>query len=402
MKVMKKVLIVGGGFAGIKCALDLSRQHSNDFDITLVSDKSHFEYHAYLYRVVTGRTPLEVCVPLAEIFKGTKVKIVNDTITGAELNSNTVHGLFGSSYHYDFLVLAVGSQTEYFGIEGLKNYSYGFKSINEALRLKKHIHEMFTKCAVAKSHEEKQRCMVQIAVVGAGPSGVELAGELAQYTKRIAKYHQVDPRLVSVDLIEGAPRVLPMMSEEVSSIALSRLKQLGVDVMLNKKVIKEDLDALYLNDTAIKAKTIIWTAGTKINELYAAIPGLTLNKKGQVIVNDYLNPEGFTNVYVGGDAAQTKYSGLAQTAVVDGAFIAQSIIHGNKEKYVPKQFVYALPIGQGWTLYISKTIITGYLGWVLRRTADFKFFASILPLRKAMDAFGFTSQVCETCDICSG
>lgn len=192
---MKKVVIVGGGFAGIKCALELAR--SPELDITLVSDKSHFEYHAYLYRVVTGRTPLEVCVPLAEIFRHTKVKIVNDSLTGADLRVNEAYGLFGSKYLYDFLILAVGSQTEYFGIEGLKNYSYGFKSINEALRLKRHIHEMFGKCALAKSHEEKQRCMVQLAVVGAGPSGVELAGELASYTKVVAKKHGVDPRLIS-------------------------------------------------------------------------------------------------------------------------------------------------------------------------------------------------------------
>jgi NADH dehydrogenase len=402
---VKRVLIVGGGFAGIKCALELAKNGSK-LDITLVSDKTHFEYHAYLYRVVTGKSPLEVCVRLSEIFKNTKVKVISDTITSVELQNNVAYGLFGSKYSYDYIVLALGSQTEYFNIEGLKNFSYGFKSINEALRLKKHIHAMFSKCTVAKTHEDKLRCMVQLAIVGAGPSGVELAGELALYTKRLAKMHNVDPKLVSIDLIDNAPRVLPMMSEDASSIVKARLQKLGIQLMLNKKVVKEDIDVLYLNDDSIKAKTIIWTAGTKINELYSSIEGLKQNKKGQVIVNDYLNPEGFKNVFVVGDAAETKFSGLAQTAVYDGIFVAKNIINIEQKltlkKYVPKMPIYILPVGEGWAIMAGKSVVAGYLIWLLRRAVDFMFFVSILPFRKAIIAFDVNSKLCETCDICSG
>src|SRR3989344_7569669 len=158
----KKILIVGAGFGGVRVALDLAREKLPGVKITLLSDKSHFEYHPALYKVVTGRSPLETCIPLREIFKRKKVELVEDSVSRIDLAGRRVVGISGSEYPFDFLVLALGSETGYFNIPGLQELSYGFKSIEEALRLKKHLHELFSSCE--KTSPEERICAAHIVV----------------------------------------------------------------------------------------------------------------------------------------------------------------------------------------------------------------------------------------------
>jgi len=123
----KRVVIVGGGFGGISAALELEKKRIPNLKIVLVSDRSHFEYTPALYRVVTGRSPLEVCIPLREIFEGKEVEVLEDTIIEADLDNKTLKGKSESNYSFDFLVLALGSETAYFNIPGLKELSFNFK-----------------------------------------------------------------------------------------------------------------------------------------------------------------------------------------------------------------------------------------------------------------------------------
>ncbi|MBI4004986.1 FAD-dependent oxidoreductase, partial [Candidatus Roizmanbacteria bacterium] len=132
-----RIIIVGGGFAGVRVALDLAKYKNSNSKIVLISDTSHFEYHPALYRVVTGRSPLEVCIPLQDIFQGKNTEIVCDSITNVDISNHQLKGASGSTYHYDILILALGSETVYFNVPGLREYSFGFKSIQEALKLKR-------------------------------------------------------------------------------------------------------------------------------------------------------------------------------------------------------------------------------------------------------------------------
>ena len=141
----KRVVIIGAGFAGIRAALNLAKNKLPHVKITLISNKHHFEYYPRIYRVVTGESPLEVCVRLDEIFMGRDVDVVVDSVTSIDTANKKVIGKSGSEYLYTDLVMALGSETAYFGIEGVKERAYGFKSIEEALRLKAHLHEMFDK-----------------------------------------------------------------------------------------------------------------------------------------------------------------------------------------------------------------------------------------------------------------
>ena len=151
-------------------------------------------------------------------------------------------------------------------------------------------------------------------VIGGGPTGVEMCGELMDYARKLARKHGSDQSMVTVDLIEAAPRLLPTMPADVSDAVYDQMHRRGVNVFLNRTVIKEEVDELFLKDSRIKTNTVIWTAGVITSRLIGKIEGLELDKRGRVVVDQYLQAKGHKHVYVIGDAASTPYSGLAQTA----------------------------------------------------------------------------------------
>ncbi len=398
-----RIVIVGGGFGGIRVALELSK-FGGEFDITLINDKPHFEYHAALYRVVTGRSPLEVCIPLSTIFANSPVRLVEDTIGTIYPKTKQLLGQDGAKYQYDSLVLALGSETAFFNIPGLREHSFTLKSIDDALRLKRHLHEVFIDAAVGLKNG--QRRPIHIVLVGGGPTGVELSGELAIYARKMARRHQLDPNTVIIDLFESADRLLGMLDKKVSELAFRRLHRLGVNIFLNTPILEHRIEAAYLADMKLKTKTLIWTAGVTTNRLITKIKSLILDRTGRVLVDLSMQAKGAHDLYVIGDAAASVYSGMAQTAIYDGAFVAECLrrkLHGRPPAaYRPRQPVSAIPIGPGWAAVVTKIgVIDGRLGWWLRRAADWRYFASILPLPKALLAFTDGFRLTETCPICS-
>lgn len=403
--MLKKVLIVGGGFGGIAAALSLEKKKIKDLKITLVSNKPHFEYTAALYRVVTGRSPLEVCVPLSEVFKNRNVEVLIDSIKEINIERNITEGVSGSRYQFNFLVLALGSETAYFNIPGLEEFSFGFKSISEALRLKRHLHELFDISLKPETTPEGKLSLLHFVVIGAGASGTELTAELAVYLKQLAQNHKVDPTLVTIDLIEGAPRIMPAFPPEVSAKIEKRLRSLGVNIFTNRPIMAEEMAKVSVRGMTLTTHTVIWTAGVKPNFLYQKIANFEFDKKGRIIVDEYLQAQGFKNVFVIGDGASTPFAGMAQTAAYDGQFVAGYIAANleNKiiEKYYPKKPYYSIPVGRGWAATLVGPItLYGWFGWILRRLADLRYFLSILPVDKAILAYRVEKTLCETCQIC--
>ncbi|OGG42953.1 hypothetical protein A3G50_00235 [Candidatus Jorgensenbacteria bacterium RIFCSPLOWO2_12_FULL_42_11] len=403
LKPSKKIVIVGGGFGGIRAALDLAKRKLPNAKIVLISDKPYFEYSAALYRAATGRSLLEARIPLKEIFNDTGVEIIEDAVARINLKEKILVGGSDSRYSFDFLVLSLGNETAYFNIPGLQELSFGFKSVNEALRLKKHLHELFASCE--KINAAEKICAARIIIIGAGASGAELAGELAVYRQKLAKNHRLDPSLIAINLIEAAPRILPLLPEDVSKRVEQRLRDLGVDIFLNKAVTKEDVEGIYLKDMEIKTKTVVWAAGLKPNYLYGETAGLEIDKKGRVLVNEYLQPKDYENVFVIGDAAATLYAGMAQTAIRDGKFAAKTMIRKLAGKplspYQPRAPFYAIPAGPGWAaVIIGRLRFYGKIGWWLRQLADFRFFLTILSPRKAILVFQSGKTLCESCAVC--
>ncbi len=399
----KRVIIVGAGFAGVRSALDLARCGS-DLEIVLINNQHHFEYYPTLYKVVTGKSPLEVCIPLSEIFNDKNVRIEIDTIVGIDPEKKIAKGETGSEYAYDYLVLALGSETVFFGVPGLDTLSYTFKSINQGLRLKRHLHSLFD--SHQQLSQEELMAKMQFVVVGGGPTGVELAGELALYLHDLARRHEIPKKLVTLDIIELAPRLLPVLPEIVSKKISGRLDRLGVNILLGKNVLEETPEGVRLKDMELASKTIIWTAGVKPHHIYKTIPGLELSKNGRVVVGEHLEAKGATDIFIAGDAADTPYAGLAQTALRDGRFISKNILRMSKgesmKKYIPVKNAYDIPVGHGWAaLVIGKVKIFGRLAWVAREIADLRFFLTILPWKKALIAFRSGDQLCESCPTCA-
>ncbi|MBI2048392.1 MAG: NAD(P)/FAD-dependent oxidoreductase [Parcubacteria group bacterium] len=400
-----KVLIVGAGFGGIATALTLAKAESSKLEITLISNKPHFEYYPALYRVVTGRSPLEVCIPITKIFQRAPVNFVLDEITELEPLIQTARGLSGRRYDYDYAILALGSETAYFEIPGLREFSFGFKSIQEALRLEKHIQALFKSCAGGETKPEEKVCLLHFVVVGAGPSGVELAGELAGYLRQLARYYRVAENLITIDLFEGAGRILPTLNERVSELAAGRLRALGVNIFVNRPLVKEEGEQIMVRGLSAKTETVIWTAGVKPNSFFQKIPGLTFDQRGRVIVDEYLRVKNQERIFVIGDGAATPFTGLAQTAIRDGQSAGKNILRLAEQKplqtYQPKKPSHAIPIGRGWGLAIIGTvIISGRLGWLVRRLADLRYFLSILPVRQALLAFRPGKKITDHCPIC--
>jgi NADH:ubiquinone reductase (H+-translocating) len=397
----KRVLIVGGGFGGVKAAQILSKDKR--FHVRLVDPKSFMEYHAATYRMTTGRSAMEVCIPYRDLLKYTETELIRDAITAIDPVKKEATGQSGSVYGYDYLIFGVGCESSYFGIEGVEQNAFSINSVDDALVLRSHIHDLFDKVKVAKPDEKA--ALLHIAVIGGGASGVELAGELAWYTRMLSRQHAIDASLVSIDLIEAMPRLLPLLPEKLSAYALQRLRTLGVNVYLNRSVVKETIDTLFLKDMQMTTKTVVWTAGLKGNRLAASIPGLALDKRGRIVVDGFLRPAGTDGMYVIGDVASTKYSGMAQTALADAAYAASAILAEADSRKVPPYTqpapAYAVPVGPGAAVVLWHGLqFTGSVGWFLRRAADMRAFLSMLKPLDAIRTFLSGFMPSETCPVC--
>lgn len=368
------ITVVGGGFGGVKAALELSKHKRAH--ITLISDKADFQYYPALYGTATGKSHRQSWVPLGEIFSNHEnVNVIIDKVTKLNKGRKEIEAESGIVYHYDTLVLALGSVTTYFGIEGLDHYAYGIKSYDEIRRLQQHLLEGFSKPNGADSH---------FLVIGGGPTGVELASALGDYLKRLKKhFNQPNPR-ITINLVEAAPRVLPRMSEKASQMVTARLKKLGVHVETNKKVEKETADSLIVSGRPIKSHTVIWTSGVANNPFFAAnADQFTLSKNGKVEVDAHLRAD--KHIYVIGDNAFTQYSGLAQTALRDAVFAAKHILHESKKKYKAKLPPVVVPVGDKWAMFEYKKIrFAGKLGDLVRQAADMVGYHDILPFGQAL------------------
>ena len=401
-----RIVIVGGGFGGIRAAIELSRRVGKSADITLIAAKPHFEYNPALYRYVTGNSPIEVCIPLDLIFKGRVVTIVSDKVASIDRVGKKAIGESGKEYPYDKLILSLGSETTYMGIAGLQEHSFGMKTVSEALRLKEQV--IATLYLVKQQSEMSDKIRdANFVVIGGGATGVELAGRLVEYARGLAKEIELDPTLVSVSLIEGAPKILFRMSKEFTDPIEDHLRRSGVTLLMNRMVMKQEVEDIYLKDMQMKTSTVIWTAGVRANELYGR-SGFVVDRAGKVEVDEHMYAKGESDIFIIGDGAQSKYSGWAQTAFYDGRYVARVIQNEIKKKplptYNPGKPVNAIPAGEGWAGVSIERLGTefrfyGRLGWWFRRIADLRSFMVVLPLYQAYKVWA-GGCLSDTCDVC--
>jgi NADH dehydrogenase len=233
---------------------------------------------------------------------------------------------------------------------------------------------------------------LHVLVVGAGPSGVELAGDLRSYLTRVAKDSAVDPSLVTIDLIEAANRVLPTLPPKVSVKAESRLRKMGVNIFVNRALQSQEIEEVVLKDMQMNSHTVIWTAGTRINTAFTQIPDVVLTDHKRVAVSPTLSLPNDPRIFVIGDGAGTPFSGLAQTAIEHGKYVGRQInalVRGKKTKvYIPKRPSFVVPIGVNWAIFNYKNfVITGFLPWLLRSMIDLRYFMHLVSIGHTLAVF---------------
>lgn len=379
MTTARNVTIVGGGFGGVKTALELAKQPENR--ITLISDREYFQYYPALFSTATGHDSRESFVPLRDIFAGhPNVQLMTDTIDTIDTSAQVLKG--SKAYHYETVVLALGSVTTYFGIEGLDTFSYGIKSQSEIVKLQEHLWREMSD----GSDDEKH-----YVIIGAGPTGVELAGALGQYIRRLRKQFGIKKKRLTINLIEAAPRVLPRLSGATSKVAYARLRRLGVHVEVNRKVERQTASELIVNGKPLTTQTVIWTSGVANAPFYKSNQSqFRLNDRGKVGVDEHMLAA--PNVYVIGDNAATPFAGLAQTALHDALFVARHIQTG-KGTYKAKLPPCVVPIGDNWGVFEwGKLRFSGWPAGVMRVLADVIGYHDVLPIGWAMKAWRAQSK----------
>lgn len=388
----KRVVILGGGFGGVKAALELSQDQR--FAVTLISDEDSFRYYPALYHSATGGARRVSEIPLAEIFTEHSVKLVKARATHIDRPKQRIMTKGGGAITYDIVIVALGVVTNYFGIEGLDQHSYGIKSIAEAEKFKQHLHQQLISDGKPDPH---------YLVVGGGPTGVEVSAMLPGYIRQIMKHHGIKHRAVQVELIEAAPRILPRMSKDISRTITKRLRTLGVSIHTNQKVEAARPDALVINGKPVMSQTVAWTAGIACNP-FLVQNHFEMTPHCKAKVDEYLQTE--PNIYVLGDNAETEFSGVAQTALHDAVFVARNLkrLADGKDPhtYKPKQPTYVIPVGPNWAAVVKGGIkIYGRLGWWLHQMTDLANYKQYQPWWPATERWMAFNETEESCPLCA-
>ena len=389
----KKVLIVGGGFGGVKAALILSSD--NRFDVTLMTKSQDLVFYPTLYEMVTSHRDPNSLIFLKNIFEDKKIKLIFKEARELDRKTKTLKATNGEQYSYDILILALGVVTNYFGIPGLKENSFSIKNFEEINRFKAHLH---------KEMVEDQKLDSHYLIIGAGPTGIELAGTLPEYLKELSYNHGLKSHKPNITLVEAAPKLLPNLPKDVSRTIKKRLTKLGVNIVTKEAIKRLDEDQALIGDKIYKTKTVVWTAGVSNNPFFV-LNNFSILTRGKVAVNTYLSTE--KDIYVIGDNADTPYSGMAQTAIWDAEFVANNLIRIEDSKepksYKAKKPITIIPVGHKWAALVWKKIkIYGYLGWLLRGSADVVGFHDLEAwdkVTKQIIGHTITEEECPVCNI---
>ena len=403
---MTKILILGGGFGGIRCALDLNKKFKGQVQITLVDKNGYHLFLPSLYEVASvfeaKKDPFAVkmrktiCIPYGEIFADKNINFVQAEVSNVDLKTKSVGTKGGEVLFCDYLVIALGSQTADFGIPGVREYAYQFKSIDDAVAINIKIGELVKKMASGEKMD-----LLKILIGGAGFTGIEFAAEISCCAEKICREFNIGGKHAMVTLIEAGPKILPMVSDKERSIISKRLTKLGVVLMENSSIEEIGADFAKLKSGRIlEGDMVVWTAGIKANEFLKSIAGLPMTDKGKVIVDENLQVQGWKNVFAVGDNQefvdqknQKPIPALAYLAIDQGSIVAENIhnlLNGkNLKPYRPSYGVWIAPVGGkfalahlwgGWT-------VAWLMGWVVRGLVDLRYLVSILSFRKAVILF---------------
>ncbi|MET0790663.1 MAG: NAD(P)/FAD-dependent oxidoreductase [Polyangiaceae bacterium] len=375
----RRAVIVGGGFAGIAAAHAL--RHA-DVEIVLIDRRNHHIFQPLLYQVATAvLSPADIAAPIRQIEgKQRNVTVLLAEVTGIDVASRTIEASSpGAGAHkiaFDYLVVATGMRPSYFGHDEFARYAPGLKSLNDAETIRAKILGAFELAAATEDDAERARQMTFV-LVGAGPTGVELAGSLAHLVKVTLQgnFRRIDPSKSDIILLDAGKRVLPTFAESVSRKVARRLEKLGVTVVTNVKVEKVDDKGVIAGGSRIPSATVLWTAGVAASPIPKML-GTKTDHAGRALVDPFLKVVEAPGVFVAGDAASVVQNehpvpGVAQAATQEGRYVGQLIASELKGQKVKRPFHYfdkgnMAVVGKNYAVLERGSLHTsGFLTWLV-------------------------------------
>ncbi|MBF0298897.1 MAG: NAD(P)/FAD-dependent oxidoreductase [Oligoflexia bacterium] len=375
-----KILIVGGGFAGITAAKKLSKE--DNLEITLVDKNNYHLFQPLLYQVaIAGLNPGEIAFPIRRIFANKKnVYVYLDEIKYIDFDQRQVCSE-KCQYSYDYLILACGSISSYFGHDNWGITAPTLKTLEDSINIRERVLSAFELAELAEIEKKDQLAKIKkyltFVIIGAGPTGVELAGAIAEFAKHTLKgeFRSIDPSSSEIILLEAGPRILPSFSEDLSIKAQQTLKDLTVKVLVNCKVISISDGVIETNQERFESYTILWAAGVGANPINSTIKQ-PLDRQGAIQVERDLSLKAFANVFVIGDQASLtdshgiKLPGVASVALQQGRHVADNIKRLiQKKSTIPFNY---LDKGQMATIGRNKAIaqigqlhLWGFFAWLI-------------------------------------
>jgi NADH:ubiquinone reductase (H+-translocating) len=374
-----RVVIVGAGFGGLTAAQALGNA---PVSLTVIDRRNHHTFQPLLYQVATaGLSPGEIAAPIRSILRHHKnTEVLMAEVTGFDLDRCMVQTP-DQEIPYDYLIVAAGASHAYFGHDEWQAIAPGLKSIEDALEIRRRVLLAF-ELAERQAAAGESPVPLNFVVVGAGPTGVELAGTLAEicHHSLTGDFRKIDPRRARIHLIEGGPHVLPAYPEDLSRSAVKQLQRLGVEVQTSTMVTNVEPGAIYMGDTRVEAAVILWAAGVAASPLGKKL-GLSTDRAGRVPVNNDLSVPGHPEVFIIGDLAALKDAegkllpGVAPVAIQEGGFVAKiirnEVENGGTRSQIPREpFHYhdkgsLATIGRAAAVAeFGKIHISGYIAWL--------------------------------------
>jgi NADH:ubiquinone reductase (H+-translocating) len=371
-----RVVIVGGGFGGLTAAKSL---RNSKVEIKLVDKTNHHLFQPLLYQVAMGGlSPADIAVPLRSILRNqANLDIVMDEVKGVNRETRLVELASGASLPYDYLILAPGTGPSYFGNDNWAQLAPGLKNLTDAMQIREHMLMSFENAARLRTVEERQQYLTFV-VVGAGPTGVETSGAIAEIGRKTMAF---DYRLqykdeVKVYLIEASDRILSSYDPALSEAALQDLRKIGVQVLLNTRVEEVTADQVVASGRTINTVNVIWAAGNEASPVLRSLD-TELDWNGRAIVRPDCSLPDDPTVFVIGDAAHfavgeegNTLPGVAQTAIQQAKYVAKIIAEQRSPDW-RKPFVYT-DLGSMATIGRAKAIVqvgklhfTGFLAWLM-------------------------------------
>jgi NADH:quinone reductase (non-electrogenic) len=378
----KRVVIVGAGFAGLSLTKRLA---GSDFDITLIDRHNYHLFQPLLYQVATaGLSPAEIASPIRSILRGQKnATVVLAEVSGADLDRSEILAE-GRRIPFDTLVLATGVEHAYFGHGDWAPFAPGLKTIDDATDLRRRILLAFERAETEPDPAERRR-LLNFVVVGGGPTGVEMAGAIAELAKRAlaSDFRTIDPRAARIVLVEAGPRLLTAFDPVLSENAKQSLEHLGVEVRLSAAVTTCDADHVAIGDERIETRTVMWAAGVKASPA-AQWLGVEGDRAGRVRVEPDLSVKGLPDVFVLGDTSLAvdangkALPGVAPVAKQQGQYLAGLLKARAAGKVVPpfryRDYGSLATIGRKRAIFqLGRLRLTGFVAWLLWSFAHIYF-----------------------------